>query len=474
MKPRHAVPRSLALLVLGASALLVPPVLVRAQTPSGARASAPAGFPARVPSRAALAAPAAGFVLRDARLQFKFDLSAPYQDFQHAAYTVADGRHTRIDYEMADFFTFMLKPSSRVEIAYGANSRTETESEYRGAILALRTRTAYTSSGGRLMETLTQARRAEAWADSARTRYAYTADGLPSSIVDELWQGAAWVNADRTLFVRAGSSFVSTSQMWNGTAWVNQDRTTNPYDEIIAYADLNVLSNLTVDFFSFAAVGFLQGGFFFTGLLETWDPMLNAWVNDDRQTATRDGQGRVLTHFGEDWNGTAWVPAARDTVTYAAGRAARLVQWGYAGGTAALDAVTTYAYDADGNATEVVMTGYTDGMPESRSRFLFAWVPGRSTAAEGDVAPASRLDVRASPDPARDAATVRFTLVRAGTFALRVFDVAGREVGRSAVGAGVAGEQAVTLDLSGLPAGVYALRLEAAGEVATRLLTRLR
>lgn len=78
-----------------------------------------------------------------------------------------------------------------------------------------------------------------------------------------------------------------------------------------------------------------------------------------------------------------------------------------------------------------------------------------------------------APQPMRGQSSVRFTLPRAGAIALRVLDVTGREVVTLADGERTAGEHRVMWDgrdAQGvrLAAGMYFLRLEAAGDVLTR------
>lgn len=78
-----------------------------------------------------------------------------------------------------------------------------------------------------------------------------------------------------------------------------------------------------------------------------------------------------------------------------------------------------------------------------------------------------------SPNPARGATTLRWSLPAAGTAKLEVYDAAGRRVRVLHDGSATAGEHVVRFELrdgSGraLPSGVYLARLEAAGQVLVR------
>jgi len=84
----------------------------------------------------------------------------------------------------------------------------------------------------------------------------------------------------------------------------------------------------------------------------------------------------------------------------------------------------------------------------------------------------------ASPNPARDAFTLRFTLPRAARTDVAIFDVAGRRVRELGDGLRPAGAQAIRWDRTddgGRPvnAGIYFARLEAEGRAVTQKLVTL-
>ncbi|HEX9951670.1 MAG TPA: T9SS type A sorting domain-containing protein [Rubricoccaceae bacterium] len=76
---------------------------------------------------------------------------------------------------------------------------------------------------------------------------------------------------------------------------------------------------------------------------------------------------------------------------------------------------------------------------------------------------ASALSVRVGPNPARGTATVHVGGV-SGETTLRLVDVRGRVVREMGVAAGAS---ATVLDLAGLAPGVYGVRVEGGGGVAT-------
>jgi subtilisin family serine protease len=101
-------------------------------------------------------------------------------------------------------------------------------------------------------------------------------------------------------------------------------------------------------------------------------------------------------------------------------------------------------------------------------------------AAVAEPAPAT-IDVPliVTPNPARSAATLRFSLPGAGWVAVHVYDVAGRHVRTLADGARSAGTHAVTWDALGdrgtpAPPGVYFLRVSLGDTVVVRKVTLVR
>jgi len=82
--------------------------------------------------------------------------------------------------------------------------------------------------------------------------------------------------------------------------------------------------------------------------------------------------------------------------------------------------------------------------------------------------------VLAVENPVSGKAAVRFKAGVPGEVALALFDVLGRRVAVVADGPADATERTVTLDATGLSAGVYVLRLVAGGRVESRTVTVVR
>ncbi|WP_412060215.1 hypothetical protein [Rubrivirga sp. IMCC45206] len=92
--------------------------------------------------------------------------------------------------------------------------------------------------------------------------------------------------------------------------------------------------------------------------------------------------------------------------------------------------------------------------------------------AAGDEAPSpSGLALAVGPNPARGAATVRYTVASGGPVRLRVLDVLGREVAVLASGPRPPGDHTAAFDASRLATGLYLVVLDADGARLARPLT---
>jgi hypothetical protein len=88
-------------------------------------------------------------------------------------------------------------------------------------------------------------------------------------------------------------------------------------------------------------------------------------------------------------------------------------------------------------------------------------------AASPPASEAAGLQVSAYPSPARGRVTVTVEVPAPGPVAVAVYDLLGRRVAMLHEGTAPAGSLRLALDGSTLPAGVYVVRAEGSGAVAT-------
>jgi hypothetical protein len=82
-----------------------------------------------------------------------------------------------------------------------------------------------------------------------------------------------------------------------------------------------------------------------------------------------------------------------------------------------------------------------------------------------------RLSLDIAPNPATKRARIAYSVPLAGPVNLKLYDVSGSLVRTPASGYASAGSHTVQLDASGLPRGVYLLKLESRASYVTRKLT---
>jgi hypothetical protein len=89
---------------------------------------------------------------------------------------------------------------------------------------------------------------------------------------------------------------------------------------------------------------------------------------------------------------------------------------------------------------------------------------GTSVRAEPPVV----IALSSTPNPASDLVQLAWQQQRAGAVELTVVDMLGRVVQTHSLGGRSAGEQRTSLSVAGLPAGIYALRMEAGGQISVQ------
>ena len=327
-------------------------------------------------------------------------------------------------------------------------------------------RTLYTYSGDTFSEILYQSYVEGEWVDVDRTTVTLS-NGLIAQTVSETWDGSAWVPEDRFSLDEEGADVVSVSESWNGSDWENTDR--------IVYTDITIaelydyLEQFAVDFE--ATAGFSSLLFFPPSVQQEWDGA--AWVNVSRQVVERDSEDRPTTLVFESWTEGEWVGETRYVATYNAQGDIEVLEWQNFSEEWVPFVVETHFYDSAGLLERMVAQfDFGTGLQNS-TQYLFEWT-NTGTAVGDDELPASIRLATPYPNPFNPQATVQYHLSSPDHATLRVFDATGRLVRTLVEGMQPAGEHTVVFDASGLPSGVYMLRLQTPSHLVTRSVTLLR
>jgi hypothetical protein len=133
----------------------------------------------------------------------------------------------------------------------------------------------------------------------------------------------------------------------------------------------------------------------------------------------------------------------------------------------------TVAINADGDiAFAATLTPENDNQTEWGTGMFIAYAD-EPTAVTASAA-ASRMELRISPTPFRDGASVRFVLSERAAIRLELLDVGGRRVARLADGVRAAGPHRISIDGRTLTSGVYFVRLVSGDGAAVRRIVKVR
>ncbi|MFT4684458.1 MAG: hypothetical protein ACJA2M_002326 [Polaribacter sp.] len=124
-----------------------------------------------------------------------------------------------------------------------------------------------------------------------RTNYTYNTNGDLILMLDEDWNGSAWVNSYKFDLTYTNNRLSGgTSYDWNGTDWGFGD---DAYKLTINYN-----ANGTISSFNSYA----------------WDE--TNWVSSDRTIFSYNGSNNLILQDGQTWNGTAWMSDYKSEYSY--------------------------------------------------------------------------------------------------------------------------------------------------------------
>jgi hypothetical protein len=173
----------------------------------------------------------------------------------------------------------------------------------------------------------------------------------------------------------------------------------------------------------------------------------------------------------------AWRPERRSVSSYdEAGRLAEVLEEVDAGPDPDRPSERRFAptrrlrlgYHGDGRVASYTLERYDDGWQNDR-RYLYEYAYG--TASEPTAPSASSFALAVSPNPSSGAIVARLSADASAEARVVVFDALGRQVRVAHEGPVAAGELALPIDLSGLPAGVYVVRATVGDAVVSRAVT---
>ena len=196
---------------------------------------------------------------------------------------------------------------------------------------------------GRLVSEMEQSWSAlDGWSNSLRTGYTYGAAGDTTEILEEQWDGTKWINHRRTTFNHPGlgQDVEVLQQVWEVNDWENSALWQYDYDASDRLLELTI---------------------------STWDH--GAWLYETQLAYVYDGD--VVDYYIQyAWSGAAWLNVEKFSFAYnASGRKTEVVLEMWTGTEWRKQQRTTYEYEKD-SLLAVMMTYNWSGLSWLQSQKL--------------------------------------------------------------------------------------------------------
>ncbi|MFT3794057.1 T9SS type A sorting domain-containing protein [Flavobacterium sp.] len=271
------------------------------------------------------------------------------------------------------------------------------------------------------------------WENASRFTYTYNEQNQTASLNFETWQDGNWLPNWRDSYTHDANHFLTElfTQVWNTDLllWENSTKVTYTND-----ANGNQLQSVN----------------------EQWNQ--NAWVNSQKVTSTFNGLNQQTTALTQNWNGSVWENAGRSQYTYDANQLiGSLFQNWQADVNNWIDNNRgQYTYNPDDTMAQYIIQMWQNNQWVNFQKAIYTYNP--LGVAENPLA-----EIGFFPNPVHD--HLYFVGLDGQTVNnLRVIDLQGRMIPIHA--------NQQTIDVSGLPTGVYLLQFERNGQTVSQKLLK--
>lgn len=297
------------------------------------------------------------------------------------------------------------------------------------------------------------------WVILFQSIYTNNPNGTVSEQLSQSWNGLTlqWNNLMRKTYTYNSSNKVLTivTEQWLGGGWVNPTRITKTYDnngylinELSEAWDVNTWVNSTQSIYTNNLNGTVN-----QVTSQLWDG-ISSWINTSRNTLTYNGSGKVLTDLKETWL-LSWQNNILTTNTWDVNgylTAETDQTWDNLSTTWTDGSRSDYTNDTDGKPLQIVSQSKDteSGTWINTDRITFSYSVPTDIPGSGYVNAESFIIY---PNPAKDRLNIRANIDPGLTY----FSIEAQN-GRSLL-SGKLSDTETSIDLTGLPNGVYILRL---------------
>lgn len=340
-----------------------------------------------------------------------------------------------------------------------------------------------------------------AWENYGREGYTNDPDGILVELIRQYWDGFGWMDDKITYFTYDGSTMVEAlTMLWDVSTWVNFHVTSNSWLQMITSAEIT--QNYPVaDKWNMVSVPLDVLDYSRTTVFPT--AVSNAFAFDAGYVSSptlENGRGYWLKFDGAQsvpvtgllmivdtidvkagWNmvGSIGVPVTASTVTSIPGGLVSSSFYSFDNGYAVAPTIVPGKgyWVKVSEAGKLVLSGSGNTPVAARLRMELddELPPAPPAETAGAVAPPSGFRLAQNyPNPFNPVTTIAYAVPSAGPVRLVVFNALGQEVAVLVDGVGAAGERTATFDATGLPSGIYAVRLTAGTDTEVRKMLLLR
>ncbi|MBN2616665.1 MAG: T9SS type A sorting domain-containing protein [Bacteroidales bacterium] len=332
-----------------------------------------------------------------------------------------------------------------------------------------------------LLNSVTKSWSNGSWVNVDTSYYTYNSNWKKVAYYKKVWNGTKWLNNSYEIYTydANGRMLVTYRYVWQDSTWVNQQRYLFSYDQngnvdssMIQNGDRQQWINFYLETYTYDAS---KNRTSYLG--KFWSTTKNDWENFEQYTYTYNSSGYRTSATGEKWESNAWVNSDKGQYFYDVYGGLESAQTQIWKNSAWADTtLAQYVFDQNGNATTgdyYVKNGNSweqnsDGLLEVSYNYNLdiAYYTGYHVQASYPVATGIRnnwSDVSkfiCGPNPVHNEANLIFDLDKTLNVQVDLYNLNGEVVLHIYNGLLEKGSHNYSIDMSGIPAGIYIATLK--------------
>jgi hypothetical protein len=364
-------------------------------------------------------------------------------------------------------------------------------------------RSTYTYSGIMPISEVEQDWDGAKWVNANKSLTTYNVDGTPNTSTQQEWQTSQWVDTYMTSFTYSGGVMTTMlMQSWSGSVWVDHSRSTLSYSDGRLATVITELWQTGAWVNSSKTLYTYSGGNLTEWIMQSW--VSGAWASEIRGTMTYNGSGDEIQSIMYSWQTSAWVATSKYDYTYDGSGNEILALYSLAAGPVwtPMEADTSkwsggnntervhnhmippsvfrsqYTYDGNGNKTVDLGQDLSGSEWVNTDRAVYVYQVLAVEVDNGRVPSVFELSQN-YPNPFNPITAIRYSLHRPSQVSITVFNLLGQEVKVLENGIQSPGVYETTWDGTNrtgekVASGIYFYRIKAGENAETRKMLLLK